>query len=650
MQKQWKRGFTTPELVIVIVVIVILAAVLIPTFVILATDGGRSTDDPDTAADIALARNMNDVLAETASPASMSDLVPVLAEHGYRLDNLSPAAEGNVFVWNKTTNRISYLGSDGTVLYTEDVLPTVFTPSPDFWLTVRSAAEMENHFECLWDLFRSIPSIETEGVSVLDEYYWLNKHDPNYSLMRATVNRGEDAHTDGKFGLSDKGAMEIMKLFFTPDEELYDKKITEYFDEEVLSSNFWLYWRTMFAFENWHSALEMKLYIKRFIHHVGGLPDFSALRFTRYNQYESMILPMISYLESHGVQFHYNTKVVNVIFDITDDKKKASGIDLLADGETQFVNLGEDDLVFITPGGCVENSTYGSQNSRAEYSPCLKEGGGWDMWKKIAAQDPSFGNPEKFCSKPEETTWMSATVTTLDDRIIPYIRKICRRDPFSGNVVTGGIVTVKDSSWLLSWTINRQPQFRNQKEGQCVIWLYGLFFDRDGDYIHKPMKECTGKEICEEWLYHLGVPEELIGTLAEESANTVPVMMPYITAFFMPRRKGDRPDVVPKGSVNFAFIGQFAETERDTIFTTEYSMRTGMEAVYTLLDIDRGVPEVWGSTYDIRDLLNAAVQIRDGRPVTDMNLSMKEKMALHMVLEKIRGTDIEKLLKEYHVI
>ena len=481
---------------------------------------------------------------------------------------------------------------------------------PGLGYVMRGGREMDNHFEVMWDLFRSIPSIEKEGISVLDEYYWLNKRDPNYSLCRATINRGEDAHTDGKFAISDKGAMQIMKLFFTPDEELYDRKITEYFDEEVLSSNFWLYWRTMFAFENWHSALEMKLYIKRFIHHVGGLPDFSALRFTRYNQYESMILPMISYLESHGVRFHYNTKVVNVVFDITEDKKKASRIDLLADGETHFVNLGEDDLVFITPGGCVENSTYGSQNSRAEYFPSLKEGGGWDMWKKIASQDPSFGNPEKFCSKPEETTWMSATVTTLDDRIIPYIRKICRRDPFSGKVVTGGIVTVRDSSWLLSWTINRQPQFRNQKEGQCVIWLYGLFFDRDGDYIHKPMKECTGKEICEEWLYHLGVPEELIGTLAEESANTVPVMMPYITAFFMPRRKGDRPDVVPQGSVNFAFIGQFAETERDTIFTTEYSMRTGMEAVYTLLDIDRGVPEVWGSVYDVRDLLNAAVFLR----------------------------------------
>ena len=169
---------------------------------------------------------------------------------------------------------------------------------------MRGGREMDNHFECMWDLFRSIPSIETEGVSVLDEYYWLNKKDPNYSLMRATVNRGEDAHTDRKFGLSDKGAMEIMNLFFTPDEDLYDKRIDEFFDDEVLESNFWLYWRTMFAFENWHSALEMKLYIKRFIHHIGGLPDFTALRFTKYNQYESMILPMIKYLESYGVQFH----------------------------------------------------------------------------------------------------------------------------------------------------------------------------------------------------------------------------------------------------------------------------------------------------------------------------------------------------------
>ena len=148
----------------------------------------------------------------------------------------------------------------------------------------------------------------------------------------------------------------------------------------------------------------------------------------------------------------------------------------------------------------------------------------------------------------------------------------------------------------------------------------------------------------------MGVPEQEIPELAEKSANTVPCMMPYITAFFMPRAKGDRPLVVPEGAVNFAFLGQFAETQRDTIFTTEYSIRTGMEAVYTLLDIDRGVPEVWGSTYDIRDLLNSTVQLRDGKKLTDMDMGLKGKIVMKEALKKIKGTDLEKLLEEHHVI
>lgn len=521
---------------------------------------------------------------------------------------------------------------------------------PGVGYVMRGGREMDNHFEVMWDLFRSIPSIETEGVSVLDEYYWLNKEDPNYSLCRATVNCGEDAHTDKKFAVSDKAQMEIMKLFFTPDEDLYDKRIDEFFDDEVFDSNFWLYWRTMFAFENWHSALEMKRYIKRYIHHIGGLPDFTALRFTKYNQYESMILPMVKYLEKAGVVFHYNTRVVNVEFHVEPDRKQATRIEIVTEGETRYVDLTEDDLVFITNGGCVENSAMGSQNTPAPYDPEIKPGGGWDMWRRIAAQSPDFGNPDKFCYDSELCNWMSATVETLDQRIIPYIKNICKRDPFTGKVVTGGIVTVKDSSWLLSWTINRQPQFRTQPKDHCLVWVYALFNDRPGDYIKKPMRDCTGKEICMEWLYHIGVPENQIEELAENSANTVPVMMPYIDAFFMPRNDTDRPKVVPDGAVNFAFIGQFAETARDTIFTTEYSMRTGMEAVYTLLDVDRGVPEVWGSTYDVRDLLNATVKLRDGEALTQMKLGLKEKIAIKKALGFIENTDVEKLLKEYGII
>ena len=126
--------------------------------------------------------------------------------------------------------------------------------------------------------------------------------------------------------------------------------------------------------------------------------------------------------------------------------------------------------------------------------------------------------------------------------------------------------------------------------------------------------------------------------------------MPYINAFFQPRKESDRPKVVPDGAVNFAFIGQFAETPRDTIFTTEYSMRTGMESVYTLLDIDRGVPEVWGSKYDVRELLRACYYAIDKKPISEAPLSFKEKGLLKLVLKKVKGTDIEILLKESGLI
>ena len=511
---------------------------------------------------------------------------------------------------------------------------------------MRGGREMEDHFECLWDLFRSIPSLEVENASVLDEFYWLNREDPNYSLCRATENRGEDAHTDGRFNLSQKGAMEIVKLFMTPDEKLYDKTIEDVFDEEVFDSTFWLYWRTMFAFENWHSALEMKLYFQRFIHHIAGLPDFSALKFTRYNQYESLILPMQKYLEAAGVDFRFGVEVTNVIFDIQGARKQATAIETREKGKESGIVLTENDLVFITNGSCTEGTIYGDQEHAPNGDAEVRTSGVWNLWKNIAAQDPAFGHPEKFCSDIAKTNWESATVTTLDDKILPYIERICQRDPKSGRVVTGGIVSCKDSSWLMSWTINRQGQFKAQEPEKVCVWVYGLFTDVPGDFVKKPMRECTGREITEEWLYHLGVPVEDISQLARESAVCVPTLMPYITAFFMPRAKGDRPDVIPDGSVNAAFLGQFAETPRDTVFTTEYSVRTAMEAVYGLLGVDRGVPEVWGSVYDVRALLDSSVCLMDGRSPLDMLPGALRKP----IVRAVQGNVVGKVLRDHGVI
>ena len=524
----------------------------------------------------------------------------------------------------------------------------IFDPSRGY--VMRGGREMENHFECLWDLFRSIPSIETPGVSVLDEYYWLNKEDPNYSECRATINRGQDAHTDGKFNLSQKGCMEIMKLFLTKDEDLYDKTIEDVFDEEVFDSDFWLYWRTMFAFENWHSALEMKLYFQRFIHHIGGLPDFSALKFTKYNQYESLILPMVKYLEEAGVVFQYNTEVTNVLFKKENGKKIATEIVCKINGEENSIPLTENDLVFVTNGSCTEGTIYGDHTHAPKGDAEVRRSGCWDLWRNIAKQDSAFGHPDKFCTDVAKTNWESATITTANDEIISYIQNICKRDPRTGKVVTGGIVSCKDSSWLLSWTINRQPQFKSQNPKEICVWVYALFTDVAGDYVKKPMKDCTGEEIAQEWLYHMGVPTDRIDELAKNETVSIPTMMPYITAFFMPRRKGDRPDVIPDGCTNFAFLGQFAETPRDTIFTTEYSVRTAMEAVYGLLHVDRGVPEVWGSVYDIRELLDSTVKLMDGKSPLEIALPGPLNALKKPVIGAIKGTVIEKLLHDHDVL
>ena len=520
---------------------------------------------------------------------------------------------------------------------------------------MRGGREMDNHFECMWDMFRDVPSIETPEVSVLDEYYWLNKHDPNYSLCRASVNCGEDAHTDKKFCLDKASALALSKLFMTPEKDLEDKKISDVLPDSFWDTNFWLYWQTMFAFQRWSSALEMKRYLCRYVHHIDGLPDFSALRFTKYNQFESMILPLVKYLEAHGVRIEYGMDVKNVIIKNVGDKKIAEKIVCLKDGKEEEIGLTEDDLVFITNGCCTDTSCYGDQTHKPDLSG-VKNGAGesWDLWKNIAKQavNGEYGDPDNFCNDFEATNWMSATVETSNEEIIQHIIKICKRDPRAGKVTTGGIVTVKDSTdnWYLSWTINRQPQFKAQNKDSVLIWVYSLSTNKEGNYVKKAMRDCTGEEVCKEWLYHIGIPTSEIDDLAKNACNTTTCFMPFINAFFQPRKKSDRPLVVPECSVNFAFLGQFAETPRDTIFTTEYSIRTGMEAVYTLLNVDRAVPEVWGSQYDVRELLRACYYAIDKKPISEAKLSFKEKEMLKVVLKKVKDTDIELLLKDSGLI
>lgn len=526
-------------------------------------------------------------------------------------------------------------------------LDGIMNPTRGF--IIRGGREMEDHFECLWDLFRSIPSLEVEDASVLDEFYWLNKEDPNYSKCRVIENRGQQIPDDGLFALSDKSSQELVKLYLTSESELQGMKITDFFSSEFFESNFWTYWATMFAFEKWHSVAEMRRYMLRFIHHIKGLPDLSALKFTKYNQYESLVLPLVKYLEDHGVTFEYNTVVKDIKVEKLGKDLVAKHLILEVNGEPVVRELTEDNLVFVTNGSITASTTYGNNDTSAPVSKEL--GGAWQLWKNLAKQDERFGRPEVFCENlPDQSWFVSATTTVTDKRVAEYIEKICKRDPYAGKVVTGGIVTARDSNWMMSFTLNRQPHFKSQSKDELVVWIYGLYSNISGNYIKKPIEACTGIEIAEEWLYHIGVPEQFIHEFASKGCSTVPCYMPYITSYFMPRHDGDRPLVIPEGSKNLAFIGNFSETPRDTVFTTEYSVRTAMEAVYTLLDVDRGVPEVFNSAYDLRVMTKSTNRLMDGKKLEEVKLPLFAKAISKRVLKKIKGTYIEEILKDAGLI
>ena len=88
-------------------------------------------------------------------------------------------------------------------------------------------------------------------------------------------------------------------------------------------------------------------------------------------------------------------------------------------------------------------------------------------------------------------------------------------------------------------------------------------------------------------------------------------MMPFITSQFLPRSKGDRPQVIPEGSKNLAFVGQYCELPDDVVFTVEYSVRSAQTAVYSLLGLEKEPPPVYKGQYDPRVLLKAFMALHE---------------------------------------
>jgi oleate hydratase len=454
----------------------------------------------------------------------------------------------------------------------------------------------EHKYNATFDLFSFIPSISNPLISVKKETELAEKDAEWHNKARLVDGSGKiiDFHT---LGFSEKDRIELVVFMATPERMLDSKRIIDCFGSEFFKTNFWFEWCSLFAFEQWHSAIEFKRYLLRFLHHFSTIDTQENVFRTRYNQYQSMAVPLVKWLRDHGVGFRMQTLVTDLEFKAAGSAITVSAIHYRTAGIDDQIALGEGDLVFVTNGSMTADKTFGSLTA----SPVMESSnrsGAWHLWEKLAQGRPELGNPSVFNTHIPESSWESFTVTMSDPLFFELMQK------FSGSEAgKGGLITFKDSNWLLTLSIFHQPFYVGQPSDVFVWWGYGLYHDRPGNFVGKTMAECTGREILEEVIAQLRFNEHKERILA--TANVIPCMMPYITSQFLVRKHGDRPDVVPKGSTNLAFIGQFAELPDDVVFTVEYSVRSAQIAVETLLKLDKKPSPLYKGEYDPRVLFDA---------------------------------------------
>jgi oleate hydratase len=454
-----------------------------------------------------------------------------------------------------------------------------------------------DNYECTWGLFKGIPSLTDPKISVYDETLAFNALNLPHSQARLIDrNRAITDVTTMGFSMADR--VELLKLTEASEEKLGTTPITDWLSPPFFTTNFWYMWQTTFAFQPWHSAVEFKRYLHRFMKEFTRIETLAGVKRTVYNQYDSLVQPLLNWLDEKDVQFRMGCTVTDIEMLPGAAKLTVTGLTLSEDGKQSSVPVAANDLVIFQNGSMTDASSLGTMTT-APPRLTKADSGGWTLWEKLCAGRPEFGNPAAFNSSIAESYWASFTVTLHDNAFFD------RMQALSGNVAgTGGLVTFKDSSWLMSVVLAHQPHFANQPADVQVFWGYALHPDRIGDFVAKPMADCTGAEILQELCGHLNF--DMATTFA--AANCIPCRMPYITSMFMPRGPEDRPLPVPESSHNLGLVSQFVEIPEDVVFTVEYSVRAAQMAVYQLLGLDKEIPPILHHDKSLKVNFDAAVK------------------------------------------
>lgn len=434
-----------------------------------------------------------------------------------------------------------------------------------------------------YDLLATVPSLDDPSKSVTEDTFEFWQSTPWFDRARL-VEDGKIVDVSS-WGLSNQDRLDLSGLMLRSEDVLGASRIDACFQPEFLETNFWLMWSSMFGFETWHSAVELRRYLLRFLRLFPDLETLQIIQSTRYNGFDSIIRPLLRWLESQGVQLDTGLQVTDLDFAPASGGQAVRRIVCLRDGASSDIDVGARDLVIVTLGSMTADSSLGSMTSAPQLNTG-KTGGAWALWEQLAAKNPAFGRPATFCAHIDQTKWVTFTVTDTSDLFIRLMER------FSASPAgRGGLVTLKSSGWRLTFHLYHAPAYADQPQGVFVWWGYGLFADAVGKYVNKKMTDCNGREILVELFSHLGFQAEMEALLA--GSTCLPCMLPYTTSQFMPRASGDRPQVIPAGTVNLAFIGQYCEIPDDVVYTVEYSIHSARLAVASLLGFAHEIPPTY---------------------------------------------------------
>src|SRR5271163_4452526 len=459
----------------------------------------------------------------------------------------------------------------------------------------------DKEFRCAFDLLATIPTEAHPNISVQEQFFTFNKEHPFVDQVHIVDSALRTVHGP-RYGLSWRDGFALAWLCVTPEDWRDGRRIEQFFSPKFFETEFWLLWSTIMGSLPQHSMIEFRRYMNRFIYLFSDLSTMKGVLRSPFNQHEAFIKPLIAWLRPRGVNFLTGAFVRDIGFAPLPGRMTVNRLDYERQGAATSVAVAPEDIVLVTTGSQAADLAAGSMT---EAPKPQDTGRSWALWRRLAQGRKDFGNPDAFFGAPRiaDSKWVTFTVTTTGTEFTGQMTTLTGSETGSG-----GLLTLKDSGWVLSLTIFEQPEVVDQAKGATVWWGYGLYPERYGDFVKKRMDQCTGAEILEEILRQLRFDKmEAI----MKSSICIPCNLPYVNNIWLTCSRGDRPPVLPEGATNLGLIGQYVEVPQDIAFTFEYSARTAWEAVYLLLKRGPAPPPVYQGQLDPKALL-AALQVFAG--------------------------------------